>query len=165
MGSIPDRFVGGNVPGVNHIGATIKSFALEDRIDHRIGLTIGVGARDIGADGPTTVEFFDIGRHPQHIALFIHALKNGASATDQLLDFIDHRTIGTPVANLSQPLPANHHLLQVHGSVLLSVLVDRLPGNRLFVEGNSSGSCHYLLSNFQVVSDRLADRFINGLAH
>ncbi len=165
MGSIPDRFIGGNVPGVDHIGTAVESFALEDRIDHRVRLTVRVGARDIGADGPATIELFDIGRHPQHIALFVHALENGAGATDQFLDLVDHRTIGTPVTDLSQPLTADHHLRQVHGSVLFSVLVDRLPGYRLFVEGNGAGSGHHLLGNFQIVSDRLAHRFVNGLAH
>ena len=105
---IEDGLIGGDIPGIDHKGCAPIGFAAHYRGDDRIRISVGIDGRDIGADGPCAVKVLDVGRHPQHIALLVHALKDRGGAPDQALDHVHDRGFDREDLVLAQPVVADH---------------------------------------------------------
>ena len=87
---VRDGFIGGQIPGVDDIGESPIGLSLQDRRRHRVDFSVRQKVWNVGADGPAMVQILHVGCHPQHVAAFIHTLKNSAGDADETLYVIDH---------------------------------------------------------------------------
>ncbi len=130
---IPDRLIGGDIPGVHHVGLPSECLPAHNRADHRIRRSIRIDVGYEGTDGPRAVELFHVCRdseNPLDARLF-ETLENGTGPSYKPLCIVNNGSIYREIAVLAEPFPANHHLGNLDLRALFGILINRVPFREL----------------------------------
>ncbi len=162
---VADRFVSGDVPMPHDLGAPDKRFTRQHCGHHFIGFAIGPLGGNVGPHRPGPVGLDNVCADPEHIALGIHALENGASTPNELPHFIHDGGVDSGIAILPQPGFPGLHFRQGHFARTVGELIDDFPFDRFGVEGDCSIVLQDVQSNVEVILQLFLQRFVLRPAH
>jgi hypothetical protein len=131
-------------------------------LDDGIGRAVGPPRRNESPQRARAVVFQHTCRHTQHVALFVHALENGAEISGQTLRFIDHRHRLGFCGFLSQPGRADEHLGQRDADGFFGELVDCFPRHRVVTEPDAARTFHDLAGDAEAAREFLLVARLTG---
>jgi hypothetical protein len=150
------------MPVVHHKGPPDKRLSAQNRLDDRIGRAVRPLRRNKSPQRARAVVFQHTCRHAQHVALFVHALENGAEISGQTLRFVDHRHRLGFCGFLSQPGRADEHLGQRDPDGFFGELVDCFPRHRVVTEPDAARTFHDLAGDAEAAREFLLVARLTG---
>jgi hypothetical protein len=164
-GGVADRLVGGNVPAVDHEGAATVDLAREHRLQHGIGLAVGVRRRDERADGALPILGLHVGAHAQHVAAVVHALEDGCGAADEVAHLVHDRAGCGDIGILAEPRLAGQQARKFDRGRRLRELVHRRPRYGFGAQRRRPRACQRGARDSQAVAHRILKHGLLREAH